>query len=152
MIRQPPHLKQPPGEGRCESSATRRPKSTAQAGPPLLEQRLAKAKRVSATKKRQGIAISIALQTHVLRTCPLHRQVYLDEDADPASAFALAIELIRKHAPYAQEFQNNAHALTDLLSDTLGAAPLGCPECQWPLASESSRNFGGLRERLPEGR
>ncbi len=103
-------------------------------------------------ERRQGIAISIALQTHALRTCPLHRQVYLDEDVDPASAFALATELMRKHAPYAQEFQNNAYSLTDLLSDTLGAAPLSCPECQWPIAPESLRNVGGLRERLPEGR
>lgn len=97
-------------------------------------------------EKRQGIALNIALQTHVLKTCSLHRQVYLDEDADAASAFAIAIELNRKPGPYGQEFQN-AQALTDLLSDTLGAAPLCCPECQPPL-SQSLRHAGGLRQRL----
>ena len=151
MIRRPRHLKRKPGEGRFESLVTHPPKSTVLAGLPLLERFFAKAKRVSVTEKRQGIAVSIALQTHVLRTCPVHHQVYLDEDADPASAFALAIELIRKHGPYAQEFQNNAHALTDLLSDTLGAAPLGCAQCQWPKASASLRHVG-LREPILEGR
>lgn len=107
---------------------------------------------MNATEKRQGIAVSIALQTHVLKTCPVHHQVYLDEDADPASAFALAIELIRKHGPYAQEFHNNAHTLTNLLSDILGAAPLCCAQCQSPPSSASLRNVGGLRERVFEGR
>ncbi len=107
---------------------------------------------MSTSEKRQGIAVSIALQTHVLRTCPVHHQIYLDEDADPAGAFALAIELIRKHGPYAQEFHNNAHTLTDLLSDLFAAAPLCCAQCQLPPASASLRNLGGLRERVLEVR
>jgi len=80
-------------------------------------------------EKKQAIAIEIALQTHVLKTCPLHRQIYFDDDADTASAFALAIELVRKHKPYVEEFRDE-HALTDLLSDTLSASPPSCPECQ----------------------
>jgi hypothetical protein len=105
---------------------------------------------MGASEKKQGIAISIALQTKVIKTCPVHRQLYLDEDADPASAFALAIELVRKQGLFVQEFHNNEHALTDLLSDTLGATPLCCPECQSPVGSESLR--GGLREDVFEGR
>jgi len=93
---------------------------------------------LGATDKKQAIAISIALQTRVLRTCPVHRQVYLDEDADPATAFALAMALIRKQRAYAHEFHNDEHELTDLLSDTLGAAPICCPECQSPMPSEAS--------------
>lgn len=80
-------------------------------------------------EKKKAIAIEIALQTHVLKTCPIHRQIYFDDDADPAGAFALAIELVRKHQPYVEEFHDE-HQLMDLLSDTLGATPPICPDCQ----------------------
>lgn len=80
-------------------------------------------------EKKQEIAIGIALQTQVLKTCPEHAQVYVDDEANPASAFALAIELVRHHEPLVEEFHDDAHELTDLLSDTLGLAPTGCPEC-----------------------
>jgi hypothetical protein len=79
--------------------------------------------------RKQAIAIEIALQTHVLRTCPVHHEIWCDDDADPAAAFALAVELVRQHVPYAHEFQGDAHELTDLLSETIGAAPNCCPHC-----------------------
>ena len=75
--------------------------------------------------KKQAIAIEIALQTHVLKTCPTHRQIYFDDDADTASAFALAIELVRKHKLYVDEFHDDEHALTDLLSECQSAGVLG---------------------------
>ena len=83
---------------------------------------------------KQEIAIGIALQTQVLRICPVHNQLYCDEehfsdDENMARAFAVAIELVAQHPPYAEEFQHDAHALTDLLSSTIGAAPDCCPEC-----------------------
>lgn len=81
-------------------------------------------------QKKQTIAIEIALQTQVLKTCPIHRQIYLDDDADAASAFSLALELVRNHKPYVEEFHDDEHELMDLLSDTLGATPVCCPECQ----------------------
>lgn len=90
--------------------------------------------------KKKAIALEIALQTQVLKTCPLHGKVYFDDDADMASAFALAIELVRKHKPYVQEFHDDEHELMDLLSDTLGAAPACCPECQ---------SVGGALDGLP---
>jgi hypothetical protein len=80
--------------------------------------------------KKQIVAIGIALQTHVLQTCPVHNQIFCDDEADPASAFALAIELVRGHLPFVREFHNDAHELTDLLSETLGMAPGICPDCQ----------------------
>jgi len=84
--------------------------------------------------KKQEIAIGIALQTQVLKTCPIHNQLYSDDEAaaddeNMARAFAIAIELVREHRPYAEEFHHNEHELTDLLSDTIGAAPVGCPDC-----------------------
>jgi hypothetical protein len=78
---------------------------------------------------KQVIAVEIALQTHVLQTCPIHNQIFCDDDVDPSSAFALAVELIRQQMPYVDEFQHDAHALTDLLSETIGAAPTACPLC-----------------------
>jgi len=32
------------------------------------------------------IAIGIGLQTQVLKTCPVHRKIYFDDEANPASA------------------------------------------------------------------
>ena len=93
--------------------------------------------RITAIGKRQEIAIGIALQTQVLKTCPIHNQLYCndeqcsdDDDENMARAFSVAIELVREHPPYAAEFHHNAHELTDLLSYTIGAAPVSCPECR----------------------
>jgi len=86
--------------------------------------------------KRQSIAIGIALQTQVLKTCPVHQHLYLDDDVDPASAFALAVKLVRQHEPCVEPFDGDVHALTDLLSDTLGATPVGCSECRVPHAAD----------------
>jgi len=37
-------------------------------------------------EKKHLIAIGIALQTQVLKTCPVHRKIYFDDEANPASA------------------------------------------------------------------
>jgi hypothetical protein len=103
-------------------------------------------------EKKQAIAIEIALQTQVLKTCPIHRQIYFDDDADAASAFALALELVRKHKPYVEEFHDDEHELMDLLSETLGATPLCCPECQSMGVLTSLRERGRLVESVLEGR
>ena len=83
-------------------------------------------------EKKQEIAIGIALQTQVLKSCPVHHQLYCDDDVNPATAFALALELVRQHTPFVEAFHDDAHALTDLLSDTLGTAPVCCPDCGPP--------------------
>ena len=80
-------------------------------------------------ERKQVIAIGIALQTQVLKSCPVHNQLYFDDEVNPAGAFALAIELVRQHTPFVEEFGNDEHALTDLLSDTLGMSPVCCPQC-----------------------
>jgi len=82
---------------------------------------------------KQQIAIGIALQTQVLKTCPVHHHLYCEEEEsgdneNMARAFAVAVELVR-HEPYAEEFHHDAHALTDVLSYTIGATPIGCPDC-----------------------
>ena len=84
--------------------------------------------------KKEEIAIGIALQTQVLKTCPIHNQLYCDDeqeadDENMARAFAVALELVHQHEPYAEEFHHDPHELTDLLSYTIGAAPLCCPDC-----------------------
>jgi hypothetical protein len=101
-------------------------------------------------EKKQLIAIGIALQTQVLKTCPVHRQLYFDDDVNPASAFALAIDLVRKRKPYVDAFYDE-HELTDLLSDTLGTTPVGCPECQSSVQLDSLPDRGRFGERALEG-
>jgi len=102
-------------------------------------------------EKKQLIAIGIALQTQVLKACPVHHQLYFDDEVNPASAFALAIDLVRKRKPYVDEFNNDEHELTDLLSDTLGTTPIGCPECQSSVNLNSLPDRGRLGERALEG-
>jgi hypothetical protein len=87
---------------------------------------------------KQAIAFEIALQTHVLQTCPVHNEIFYDDDVDPSSAFALAVELVRQHKPYVGEFQDDAHALTDLLSETISAAPRSCPHCPSGMVPKSA--------------
>jgi hypothetical protein len=84
--------------------------------------------------KKQEIAIGIALQTQVLKLCPVHNQLYCGDEEftdneNMARAFAVAIELIRQHEPCVDEFNECTHELTDLLSSTIGAAPEYCPGC-----------------------
>jgi len=92
---------------------------------------------MSVPGKKQQLAIGIALQTQVLKVCPAHNHVYCDDetftdDTNMARAFAVAIELVRQHEPYGEEFQHDPHELTDLLSHTIGAAPACCPHCESP--------------------
>jgi hypothetical protein len=92
--------------------------------------------------KKKEIAIGIALQTQVLQACPLHGHLYCkEEDSDDenmARAFALAVELVQQHEPYAEEFDHDPHQLTDLLTDVIGVAPANCPACQPQAAADLS--------------
>ncbi len=103
-------------------------------------------------EKKQAIAIDIALQTQVLKTCPIHSKLYLDDDVNPACAFALALELVRKRTPYVEEFHNDEHELTDLLSDMLCTAPLCCPDCQASAMLVSLPDRGRFTESALESR
>jgi hypothetical protein len=95
-------------------------------------------------EQKQSIAVDIALQTHVLRTCPIHHEIFCDDDVDPSAAFALAVELVRQHKPYRDEFHNDPHELTDLLSETIGAAPTCCPLCGNATEQRSSASVEHL--------
>jgi hypothetical protein len=103
--------------------------------------------RVSDMGTKQEIAIGIALQTQVLKVCPLHNQLYCDEDEygdeeKMTRAFAVAMEMVRRHEPYAKQFNHNARELMDLLSYTIGAAPDCCPDCSSTrLTDRSSEAF-----------
>ena len=89
--------------------------------------------------EKRAIAVSIALQTQVLKTCHLHNAIFCDDEVDPSSAFALAVDLVKKHTPYVAEFEGNAHELTDLLSATIGDAPSSCPVFASAAGDQSPR-------------
>lgn len=104
---------------------------------------------VSAMGKKQQIAVGIALQTHVLKTCPVHNRVHCgddeeSEDENMARAFAVAIELVRQHPSFAEVFHHDPHELTDLLSSTIGAAPLACPDC----AARRPQDYSRIEHRV----
>jgi hypothetical protein len=88
--------------------------------------------RLAFMDQRHSVAVAIALQTHVLRTCPLHAELFQDDDADPACAFAVAADLVRHSVPYVRDFRRSTRELTDLLSETIAAAPAECPQCAAP--------------------
>jgi hypothetical protein len=102
---------------------------------------------------KQAIAVEIALKTHVLKTCPIHNEMFCDDDVDPSGAFALAVELVTEHRPDVDEFHHDLHGLTDLLSATIGAAPTCCPVCaslqpgQAPLAQDGLRAGQAVHEQ-----
>jgi hypothetical protein len=95
-------------------------------------------KKAIAMEKR-AIAVEIALQTHVLKACPQHNEIFCDDDVDPSSAFRLAVDLVKQHTPFVDEFQGDAHELTDLLSATIGAAPSCCPACTSTRVDQNPR-------------
>lgn len=94
---------------------------------------------------KQEIAIGIALQTQVLRVCPIHNELYCDEgscndDENMARTFAIAVELVRQHGEHAAEFHHSVHELTDLLSYIIGAAPESCTHCASMTLSITDRS------------
>jgi hypothetical protein len=89
--------------------------------------------------EKKAIAVEIALQTHVLKACPEHNEIFCDDDVDPSSAFALAVDLVKQHTPYVDEFEGDAHELTDLLSATIGDAPRCCPVCTSARVGQNPR-------------
>ena len=103
-------------------------------------------------QQKQAIAIDIARQTQVLKTCPVHRHLYFDDEVNPVGAFALAIDLVRKHNACVEIFDNDEHELTDLLSETLRTAPQCCPECQRAASLSSMPNRSSYGESVLEVR
>jgi len=97
--------------------------------------------------QRQSIVMGIALQTQVLKTCPVHEQVFCDEEVDPAIAFAVAAQLLRNDRRAAEAFQQSVHDLADLLSQTIAAAPDACSQCAKPGAESRP---GGRRTGVLE--
>lgn len=89
--------------------------------------------------KKDEIAIGIALQTRVLKTCPVHDHLYCEDDElidddDISRAYSVAVELVRQHEMYAEEFHHDPHELTDLLTQIISGAPNRCPDCEAPAA------------------
>jgi uncharacterized membrane protein len=91
--------------------------------------------RINDVDQKQSIVMNIVLQTQILKECPVHHQVFCDEEADPAIAFALAVQLIHHNRPLAMAFQQSVHVLADMLSETIAAAPNVCPQCPGSLAA-----------------
>lgn len=79
--------------------------------------------------KKVLIALGIGLRTQLLKICPLHSVIFLDEEVDPAPTFGLSLQLISERAPHLQLFVDNPHELLDLLSETFAATPCACPRC-----------------------
>jgi len=79
--------------------------------------------------EKHSIAMGIALQTQVLKICTAHRQLYCDDDVDPAIAYAVADHLVRDDQASAGVFRDDIHGLADLLTDVICTAQCACPKC-----------------------
>jgi hypothetical protein len=89
-------------------------------------------------ENKQLVALGIAMQTQVLKACPVHHKIYLDDEVNLDRTFALAVELVRRRRPYVRDFDNDAHQLTGLLSLTISSAPECCPDCREPREPTSA--------------
>jgi hypothetical protein len=81
------------------------------------------------SQQRELLVVALALQCGVLNICPRHNRIYCDPGADVGTAFALALETFRRHGSEARIFDDDEHALLDLLSATIGATEDRCPRC-----------------------
>jgi hypothetical protein len=89
--------------------------------------------------ERHSIAMGIALQTQVLKVCPVHRQLFCDDEVDPAIAFAVAAQLMHNDKQSADKFREDIHDLADLLTDVISTAQCSCPKCAQPLKDARPR-------------
>jgi len=97
---------------------------------------------LSTMETKYAIATDIALQTGVLRLCDEHQNLFFD-DADPAPAFELALELLSARAPRISLFNGDSHELTELIGEVIANSPVSCPGCRaalistWEMRAES---------------
>jgi hypothetical protein len=63
----------------------------------------------------------------------VHRQLFCDDEVDPAIAFAVAKQLIHNDQQSADVFREDIHDLADLLTDVISTAQCSCPKCAQPL-------------------
>ena len=83
--------------------------------------------------EKHSIAMGIALQTQVLKICPVHRQLFCDDEVDPAIAFAVAAQLMHNDKKSSDVFREDIHDLADLLTDVISTAQCSCLQCTHPL-------------------
>jgi hypothetical protein len=83
--------------------------------------------------EKHSIAMGIALQTQVLKICPVHRQLFCDDEVDPAIAFAVAAQLIHSDQQSVNVFREDIHDLADLLTEVISTAQCSCSKCVHPL-------------------
>ena len=82
-----------------------------------------------AVQQKELVAIGIALQTQVLKSCPVHGELHFDDENNMGRAFSLAGDLGRQLIECVGAFRDDGYQLTDVLSDILGRAPAWCPRC-----------------------
>jgi len=92
--------------------------------------------------EKHSIAMGIALQTQVLKICLVHRELFCDDEVDPAIAFAVAAQLINNDQQSSDVFREDIHDLSDLLTDVISTAQCNCPQCAHPrMVSRSQRQM-----------
>jgi hypothetical protein len=82
---------------------------------------------------KHSIAMGIALQTQVLKICPVHRQLFCDDEVDPAIAFAVAGQLMHNDNQSVDVFREDIHDLAEMLTDVISTAQCSCASCAHPL-------------------
>jgi hypothetical protein len=89
--------------------------------------------------EKHSIAMGIALQTQVLKICPVHRQLFCDDEVDPAIAFAVAAQLMHNDTYSTDVFREDIHDLAEMLTDVISTTQCSCPNCARPLMISRSQ-------------
>ena len=82
-----------------------------------------------------GIAVSIAIRTGLLESCPIHQEVFDPLQHDYEAAYKLGNYLITKSDPLVALFDGDRKSLSELLQDVCSGYGDCCPICANNAAS-----------------
>jgi hypothetical protein len=79
--------------------------------------------------ERRQAAVRVALKTGLLKTCPVHGEVYDSGQHDYQGACMTATYLVNRGDPLVAPFGGDRTLLTELLKSICRSYPANCPGC-----------------------
>lgn len=88
--------------------------------------------------RRRQVAVQVALRAGLLKSCPVHGDVYDPGQRDFQGACMVATYLVNRDDPLVAPFRGDRVALTSLLKSICESYGAACPTCR-----ESDRHDAG---------